>query len=139
MPYIVAKYLALKLVNLLIWCRFFLEKLWFLVFGFFGGDGEAVGYWLLAIGRCFRHCEERSNPRVGGNYKPNFSLAKSVTLMMKKIYRSVKKGYSSSFTFSLSKSKYMRRVFRGRWETPIPIYLASNLSSLIRYWKPFFS
>ena len=44
MPYIVAKYLALKLVNLLIWCRFFLEKLWFLVFGFFGGDGEALSF-----------------------------------------------------------------------------------------------
>ena len=44
MPYIVAKYLASKLVNLLIWWRFFLEKI--VVFGLFGGGGEAVGYWL---------------------------------------------------------------------------------------------
>ena len=49
MPYIVAKYLASKLVNLLIWWRFFWKKLWFLAFGLFGGGGEAVGYWLLAV------------------------------------------------------------------------------------------
>ena len=29
--------------------KVFFGKLWFLAFGFFGGGGEAVDYWLLAV------------------------------------------------------------------------------------------
>ena len=47
MPYIVAKYLASKLVNLLIWCRFFLEKI--VVFGFWAFWRGWESRWLLAV------------------------------------------------------------------------------------------
>ena len=40
--------------------------------------------------------------------------------------------YHSSLTFIFSKSKYIRRVLRGKRLTPIPIYLASSRSSAIR-------
>ena len=43
MPYIVAKYLASKLVNLLIWCRFFVKNRGFWFLGLFGGVGKGWG------------------------------------------------------------------------------------------------